>query len=92
VVLLQKPEPFGVALIISPWNYPMSLLLEPMAAAYAAGNVVVCKPSEVSENSTRAMAELLPKYLLANKAKSPFRPLFQFPVAAVCLTVVARLL
>jgi aldehyde dehydrogenase (NAD+) len=41
----------------------MSLLLEPMAAAYAAGNVVVCKPSEVSENSTRAMAELLPKYL-----------------------------
>lgn len=44
---VQVPEPYGVCLIISPWNYPMSLLLVPMANAFAAGNVVVAKPSEV---------------------------------------------
>jgi hypothetical protein len=45
----QMPEPYGVALIISPWNYPLSLILAPMAAAYAAGNVIVVKPSEVRQ-------------------------------------------
>src|SRR5688572_19803813 len=33
-----RPEPLGVALVIAPWNYPIQLLLEPMAAAIAAGN------------------------------------------------------
>jgi acyl-CoA reductase-like NAD-dependent aldehyde dehydrogenase len=41
-------DPAGVALIISPWNYPLYLALAPMAAALAAGNTVVLKPSEVT--------------------------------------------
>ena len=43
-----QTEPLGVALVIAPWNYPIQLLLEPMAAALAAGNCVVAKPSELS--------------------------------------------
>ena len=53
--LLFKPgkaqiirEPVGVVLIIAPWNYPVQLLVTPLAAALAAGNAVVCKPSEVA--------------------------------------------
>jgi len=57
------PEPYGVALIISPWNYPVSLLLNPLVAALAAGNVAVLKPSEVSVNTSRELSRLVPKYL-----------------------------
>src|SRR5690606_33254603 len=39
-------EPYGVALIISPWNYPLQLALAPAIGAIAAGNCVVLKPSE----------------------------------------------
>ncbi len=57
------PEPLGVALVIAPWNYPVNLVLEPMAAAYAAGNAVVLKPSELSPATTGVIAEHLPDYL-----------------------------
>ncbi len=57
------PEPLGVALVISPWNYPVQLLLEPMAAAIAAGNCVIAKPSEVSPATTAELARWLPRYL-----------------------------
>ena len=56
-------EPLGVALVISPWNYPIQLLVEPMAAALAAGNCVVAKPSELSPACSAVLARLLPKYL-----------------------------
>src|SRR3954470_9461606 len=56
-------EPLGVVLVISPWNYPVHLLLAPLAAAIAAGNVAVCKPSEVSAATSRTIARLLPQYL-----------------------------
>ena len=46
-----RREPFGVALIIGPWNYPVQLLLAPLIGALAAGNVVVLKPSEISSHS-----------------------------------------
>src|SRR6266540_99154 len=36
-----RPEPFGVALIIAPWNYPVHLLLLPMVGSLAAGDSVV---------------------------------------------------
>ncbi len=39
-------EPRGVALILSPWNYPVFLSLGPLVAAVAAGNCVVLRPSE----------------------------------------------
>ena len=40
------PSPKGVVLVIGPWNFPLQLLLIPVAGAIAAGNCVVVKPSE----------------------------------------------
>jgi len=56
-------EPLGVALVISPWNYPIQLLVEPVAAALAAGNCVVAKPSELSPACTAVLARLIPQYV-----------------------------
>jgi aldehyde dehydrogenase (NAD+) len=56
-------EPYGVALVIAPWNYPVQLLLSPMVGALAAGNCVVGKPSEVAPRTSAALAELVPRYL-----------------------------
>jgi aldehyde dehydrogenase (NAD+) len=58
-----RPEPFGVALVIAPWNYPVHLLLLPMVGALAAGNAVVGKPSEVSAHTSAVLARLVPEYL-----------------------------
>jgi aldehyde dehydrogenase (NAD+) len=57
------PEPLGVALIIAPWNYPIQLLLSPMAAAIAAGNCIVAKPSELAPACSAVLARLVPRYL-----------------------------
>ena len=57
------PEPLGLVLIISPWNYPVMLALHPMVGAIAAGNAVLLKPSEISSACSNLMARLLPKYL-----------------------------
>jgi acyl-CoA reductase-like NAD-dependent aldehyde dehydrogenase len=57
------PQPLGVVLIIAPWNYPIGLLLQPFAAALAAGNCAVLKPSELAPNVAQAFADLVPKYL-----------------------------
>ena len=54
-----QPEPFGVALILGPWNYPLQLLLTPLASAIAAGNGVVLKPSELAPHTAEAIAELI---------------------------------
>ena len=58
-----QPEPLGVALIIGAWNYPIQLVLAPLVPAIAAGNCAVLKPSEVTPNASRMLAELVPKYL-----------------------------
>ncbi|MEM7323581.1 MAG: aldehyde dehydrogenase family protein [Actinomycetota bacterium] len=57
------PEPLGVALIVAPWNYPIQLLLLPAAAAIAAGNACILKPSEIAAETSGALAELLPRYV-----------------------------
>ncbi|XP_014818113.1 PREDICTED: fatty aldehyde dehydrogenase-like, partial [Calidris pugnax] len=57
------PEPLGVVLIIGAWNYPFVLVMQPLIGAIAAGNAVVVKPSEISENMAQLMADLLPQYL-----------------------------
>ena len=62
-------EPKGVVLIISPWNYPVLLALEPMADALAAGNAVCLKPSELSPNTSKLLAELVPQYLDAEAVR-----------------------
>ncbi|XP_037953805.1 aldehyde dehydrogenase family 3 member B1 isoform X1 [Teleopsis dalmanni] len=56
-------DPFGVVLVIGAWNYPLQLLLVPVASAIAAGNCVVIKPSEISSNCAKFVEETLPKYL-----------------------------
>lgn len=58
-----KPEPFGVVLIMGAWNYPLQLTLGPMVGAIAAGNCVVLKPSEVSENTAQLLEKLCSQYL-----------------------------
>ncbi|MEM6730167.1 MAG: aldehyde dehydrogenase family protein [Myxococcota bacterium] len=58
-----RSEPFGVALILSPWNYPVQLALQPLVAALAAGNCAVVKPSELTPATSAALARLLPSYL-----------------------------
>ncbi|MEU7065675.1 aldehyde dehydrogenase family protein [Streptomyces sp. NPDC046161] len=56
-------DPLGVVLVIAPWNYPVQLLLSPVVGALAAGNCVVAKPSELAPATSRAVADLLPRYL-----------------------------
>ncbi|XP_010634084.1 aldehyde dehydrogenase family 3 member B2 [Fukomys damarensis] len=56
-------EPFGLVLIISPWNYPVNLTLVPLVGAIAAGNCVILKPSEKSKGTEKVLAEVLPQYL-----------------------------
>ncbi|NWV09948.1 AL3B1 dehydrogenase, partial [Ptilonorhynchus violaceus] len=58
-----RKDPYGVVLIIAPWNYPIHLFLVPLIGAIAAGNCVVVKPSEVSKKTESLMAEALPSYL-----------------------------
>lgn len=53
------PEPYGVALIISPWNYPVLLSLDPLIAALAAGNCCVLKPSRQTPHVTQTLADML---------------------------------
>ncbi|CAM8978516.1 unnamed protein product [Rhodiola kirilowii] len=57
------PEPLGLVLVISSWNLPFGLSLEPLVGAVAAGNTVVIKPSELSPASSALLAELIPTYL-----------------------------
>lgn len=57
------PEPLGVVLVIAPWNYPIQLLLVPVASAIAAGNAVVMKPSEVSAATAALLGRLVPRYM-----------------------------
>lgn len=56
-------QPYGVTLIIGPWNYPFQLLLAPLVSALAAGNCALLKPSEHTPNCSQLMSELIPKYL-----------------------------
>jgi aldehyde dehydrogenase (NAD+) len=53
-----QPEPFGVALILGPWNYPVQLLLSPLVSAIAAGNTVILKPSELAPRTAEALTTL----------------------------------
>lgn len=55
----QKPSPYGVALIMSPWNYPLLLTLDPLVDALAAGNTVVIKPSAYSPATSALLKTLL---------------------------------
>ncbi len=53
------PEPYGVALIMSPWNYPFQLTVAPLVGAICAGNCAVVKPSAYSPATTRVIAGMI---------------------------------
>ena len=54
-----KPSPYGTVLIMSPWNYPFLLTIEPLVDAIAAGNTCVVKPSAYSPATTAVIKKLL---------------------------------
>ncbi|MBD2307820.1 aldehyde dehydrogenase family protein [Chroococcidiopsis sp. FACHB-1243] len=56
------PEPLGIVLIISPWNYPLQLAITPLVGAIAAGNCTIIKPSEIATHAAAVLAKMLQKY------------------------------
>ncbi|MBY0515598.1 MAG: aldehyde dehydrogenase [Bacteriovoracaceae bacterium] len=52
-------EPYGVVLVLAPWNYPVQLALSPMVGAIAAGNRVVVKPSELAPACSVVIEEII---------------------------------
>jgi aldehyde dehydrogenase (NAD+) len=56
-----RREPFGVVLVMAPWNYPFQLAMSPAIAAIAAGNRVVIKPSESAPATAAVLEELVRK-------------------------------
>ena len=55
----KKPSPYGVVLIMSPWNYPFLLTLDPLVDAIAAGNTAVIKPSAYSPATSRIITRII---------------------------------
>lgn len=53
------PEPYGVTLNISPWNYPFQLSISPLIGAVAAGNTVILKPSEFSSETSEIIKKII---------------------------------
>ena len=59
----QLPCPYGVTLVMSPWNYPLMLALDPAIDAIAAGNTVVIKPSAYAPKTSEVLEKLISTYL-----------------------------
>ncbi|PFQ78816.1 aldehyde dehydrogenase [Priestia megaterium] len=51
-------DPYGLALVIAPWNYPFQLAVSPVVGAIAAGNCVVLKPSELTPHTSSLLAKM----------------------------------
>lgn len=60
-------EPKGVVLIIAPWNYPFNLIFGPLAAAIAAGNCAILKPSEFTPHTAALMKEMVKELFPENE-------------------------
>lgn len=54
-----SPQPYGAALVMSPWNYPFQLSINPLAGAIAAGNTVVLKPSAYAPATSAVLKRLV---------------------------------
>lgn len=68
------PSPLGVALVLSPWNYPVQLALVPMVDAIAAGNCVALKPSRTSVATSGFLLEMVASLFPPNTfSDSPVR-------------------
>ena len=71
-------EAKGVVLILSPWNYPFSLMINPLVAAVAAGNCVMARPSEKTTHTGRILKEVIEEIFPHNEV---FVSLGDIPVA-----------
>lgn len=60
-------EAKGVVLILAPWNYPFSLLINPLVAAVAAGNCIIAKPSEKTPATAKILEEIISAVFSANE-------------------------
>ena len=58
-VSYKKPSPYGNTLIMSPWNYPFLLTMDPLADAIAAGNTAIVKPSAYSPATSAVMEKII---------------------------------
>lgn len=63
------PEPLGVVLIFSCWNFPLGLSLEPLIGAIAAGNAVALKPSEMAPATAKFLEDNIGEYMDATAVK-----------------------
>lgn len=54
-----EQEPYGVTLVMAPWNYPVLLSLDPLIASLAAGNTCILKPSELAPATAAVLAAML---------------------------------
>lgn len=64
-----EPEPRGVVLIISPWNYPFQLACSPLVSALAAGNTALIKPSELAPRTAEVLAGIVAAALPPERAQ-----------------------
>ena len=55
-------EPYGISLIISPWNYPIQLTILPLIGSIAAGNCTVIKPSEYAPHTSAMISEIIERH------------------------------
>lgn len=55
-------EPYGVTLVMAPWNYPLQLSLLPVVASLAAGNTVILKPSNYAENVANVLKKIADEF------------------------------
>lgn len=53
------PDPYGLSLIMGPWNYPFQLLINPLVGAMAAGNCAILKPSELTPTTSAVIAAMI---------------------------------
>lgn len=58
----RSPHPYGVTLIMSPWNYPVMLTLCPLVGAIAAGNTCILKPSDYSFNTSQVLKQMIEEF------------------------------
>jgi acyl-CoA reductase-like NAD-dependent aldehyde dehydrogenase len=65
-------DPYGVVLIVGPWNYPFQLVIAPLIGAIAAGNCSVVKPSEIAENTGRLVERLINEYFDSGYIRAVF--------------------
>jgi aldehyde dehydrogenase (NAD+) len=61
--------PYGVSLVIAPWNYPFQLAMAPLVASVAAGNTVILKPSEMAPASAKVLELMISEYFTADFLK-----------------------